>query len=79
LDLRRLLASACRQRIIETLSRVGQTHITDLVCRINSTYGQVNRNLKYLNSNPRARGKNAIKQGSNTPKTLCAEEAIYLN
>jgi DNA-binding transcriptional ArsR family regulator len=48
LDLGRLIASTCRQRILEALSEVRQTHITDLVRRINSTYGQVNRNLQIL-------------------------------
>jgi predicted transcriptional regulator len=48
LDLGRLIASTCRQRIVEALSEVRQTHITDLMRRINSTYGQVNRNLLIL-------------------------------
>lgn len=48
MDLGRLIASTCRQRIVEALSEVRQTHITDLVRRINSTYGQVNRNLQIL-------------------------------
>ncbi|UCE16356.1 MAG: hypothetical protein JSV12_01710 [Candidatus Bathyarchaeota archaeon] len=48
MDLGRLIASTCRQRILEALSEVRQTHITDLVRRINSTYGQVNRNLLIL-------------------------------
>ena len=48
MDLGRLIASTCRQKILEALSTVGQTHVTDLVRRINSTYGQVNRNLQIL-------------------------------
>ena len=48
MDLGRLMASSCRQRILEALSRVGQTHMMDLVRMVNSTYGQVNRNLQIL-------------------------------
>jgi len=48
LDLGRLIASTCRQRILEALSEVRQTHVTDLVRRVNSTYRQVNRNLEIL-------------------------------
>ena len=48
MDLRRLMASSCRQKILETLSRLGQTHMMDLVRKVNSTYTQVNRNLKIL-------------------------------
>lgn len=48
MNLGRLIASSCRQRILEALSEVRQTHVTDLVRRVNSTYGQVNRNLQIL-------------------------------
>jgi len=48
MDLRRLIASSCRQKIIEALSEVRQTYVTDLVRRVNSTYTQVNRNLQIL-------------------------------
>lgn len=48
LDLGRLMASSCRQKILETLSRVGQTHMMDLIRKVNSTYTQVNRNLRIL-------------------------------
>ena len=42
------MASSCRQKILATLSRVGQTHMMDLVRKVNSTYTQVNRNLQIL-------------------------------
>jgi len=48
LDLGRLVASSCRQKIIATLASVGQTHMMDLVRKVNSTYTQVNRNLQIL-------------------------------
>jgi hypothetical protein len=37
LDLGRLIASSCRQRVLQTLSEVKQTHMMDLVRRVNST------------------------------------------
>ena len=42
------MASTCRQKIIATLARVQQTHMMDLVRKVNSTYTQVNRNLHIL-------------------------------
>ena len=48
MDLGRLMASSCRQKILQALSKVGQTHMMDLVRMVNSTYGQVNRNLQIL-------------------------------
>jgi predicted transcriptional regulator len=45
LDLKRLLASTCRQKILEVLSHVGQTYMMDLVRRLNSDYTQVSRNV----------------------------------
>jgi hypothetical protein len=48
LDLPRLMASSCRQKIIAVLATVRQTHIMDLVRKVNSTYNQVNRNLQIL-------------------------------
>jgi DeoR/GlpR family transcriptional regulator of sugar metabolism len=47
-DPAQLMASSCRQKILETLSKMEQTHIMDLVRRINSTYSQVNRNVQIL-------------------------------
>jgi len=48
MHLRQLIASSCRQKILETLSSLRETHLMDLVRRINSTYTQVNRNLQIL-------------------------------
>jgi predicted transcriptional regulator len=47
-DLAQLIASSCRQKILETLSKVKQTHIMELVRKVHSTYGQVNRNVRIL-------------------------------
>lgn len=47
-DSGRLMASLCRQKIITTLARVNKTHMMDLIRKVNSTYTQVNRNLRIL-------------------------------
>lgn len=48
MNLERLLASSCRQKILKGLSKVKQTPIMGLVRNINSTYVEVNRNFKIL-------------------------------
>jgi len=48
LHLRQILASTCRQKILETLARVEQTHMMELVRKTNSTHSQINRNLGIL-------------------------------
>jgi len=48
MDSRRLIASSCRQKILETLSKAGEVHMMDLVRRVNSSYTQVNRNVLIL-------------------------------
>jgi predicted transcriptional regulator len=83
LDLAQLISSSCRQKIIETLSKVKQTHIMDLVRRINSTYGQVNRNVQILeqegivNSNYHGRMR-MIKLNSDNPKTVAILKALRI-
>ncbi|MEJ2271021.1 MAG: hypothetical protein P8X91_00725 [Candidatus Bathyarchaeota archaeon] len=44
----KIIASSCRQKILETLSKVKQTHIMDLVRKVNSSYLQVDRNVQIL-------------------------------
>jgi len=46
--LRQILASSCRQKILETLAGVDQIHMMELIRKTNSTHSQVNRNLKIL-------------------------------
>jgi DeoR/GlpR family transcriptional regulator of sugar metabolism len=42
------MTSSCRQKILKELSRVKTVHVMGLVRNINSTYVEVNRNLKLL-------------------------------
>jgi predicted transcriptional regulator len=48
MDLETVVASACRRRILRVLSRAGRVHVMELVRKVNSTYSQVNPNLRIL-------------------------------
>ena len=48
MDLETVVASACRRRILRVLSRMGRVHVMELVRKVNSTYSQVNPNLRIL-------------------------------
>lgn len=48
MDLKKLVSSSCRQKIMKELSKSKKINMMGLVRRINSTYNEVNRNLKIL-------------------------------
>jgi DeoR/GlpR family transcriptional regulator of sugar metabolism len=48
MKLEQIIASTCRQKMLLSLSKVKETHITKLVRMINSTYNEVRRNLEIL-------------------------------
>lgn len=48
MDLKKLLASSCRQKILKELSKSKELNVMGLVRRINSTYNETNRNFKIL-------------------------------
>ena len=48
MDLETVMASACRRRILKVLSRAGRVNVMELVRKVNSTYSQVNPNLRIL-------------------------------
>ena len=48
MDLETVLASSCRRRILKVLSRAGRVNVMRLVRKVNSTYSQVNPNLRIL-------------------------------
>jgi hypothetical protein len=50
LELKKLVSSSCRQKILKTLSRESGMNMMNLVRKINSTYNETNRNLKILES-----------------------------
>ena len=48
MDLKKLLASSCRQKILKELEESNELNMMALVSRTNSTYNEVNRNLNIL-------------------------------
>lgn len=48
LDLKKLIASSCRQKILKALSESKEIRVMQLVHRISSPYNEVNRNLIIL-------------------------------
>jgi len=77
------MASSCRQKILEALSKVGQTHVMDLVRRVNSTYGQVNRNLQILERegivNIQYYGRlKMVKLNRENPKTVTLQKVLKM-
>jgi predicted transcriptional regulator len=83
LDLVQLISSSGRQKIIETLSKMKQTYIMDLVRKVNSTYGQVDRNVQILEKEgvviDRSVGRmRMIKLNSDNPKTAILLKALRM-
>jgi DNA-binding transcriptional ArsR family regulator len=78
-----IIASSCRQRMLLALAKVGKTHVTQLVRMINSTYGQVNRNLTILEEEgiiktERLGHLKIIKLQTDNPKTSTLLRALEL-
>jgi predicted transcriptional regulator len=83
LDLAQLISSSCRQKILETLSKVKQTDVMDLVRKVNSTYSQVNRNLRILEhegivSSHHYGHMRIIRLNNENPKTLAMLKALRI-
>jgi DNA-binding transcriptional ArsR family regulator len=75
MELKKLLASSCRQKILEELAKCKEINIMSLVCRINSTYNEVNRNLKILEReciivNSRCGRMRLVKLNRENPETV---------
>jgi predicted transcriptional regulator len=64
LNLNRILRSACRRKILKALSKKQELNMMKLVHTVNSTYNEVNRNLRILENEglvaQRHRGHNRI-------------------
>lgn len=83
MNLERLLASSCRQKILKELSRVKTVHVMGLVRNINSTYGEVNRNLKILEGEDVVTDQHVgrlrmIKLNHKNPKTKLLLQALKI-
>jgi DNA-binding transcriptional ArsR family regulator len=83
MNLRKLLASSCRQRILKELSKHKDLNVMGLVRDINSNYNEVNRNLKILeNEGIVASGRcgrlRLIKLNRENPRTLALLGALRI-
>ena len=47
-ELERIFASKCRTKILKFLAKHGETNIMNLVRKTNSTWAEVDRNIKFL-------------------------------
>jgi len=82
LKLEQIIASSCRQKILLALSKTKTTHVTNLVRIINSTYNQVDRNLRILANegiikNRCYRHVRMIELVTENPKTQAILKALY--
>jgi predicted transcriptional regulator len=81
MDLETLIASSCRRRILRVLSKSGMVNVMTLVIKVNSTYNQVNANLRVLREAGiifdehfgRAR---VIKLNKDNPRTMLLLQAL---
>ena len=48
MDLETLMSSSCRRKILKTLLRSKRINVMELVRKVNSTYNEVDRNLRIL-------------------------------
>lgn len=83
MNLEKLLTSSCRQKILKELSRVKTIHIMGLVRNINSTYIEVNRNIKILEkegivTEQRVGRMRLLKLNHENPKTKILLQALKL-
>lgn len=81
--LKQIIASSCRQKILLALAKVRETHVTQLVRMINSTYNQVNRNLAILENEKIIKTERLgylriIQLNLENPKTLTLLKALEL-
>ena len=83
MDLKRLIASSCRQKILEALSQVGQTYVMDLVRKVNSDYTQISRNVAILAREGVVIGEacgrvRMIRLNKENPKTIALLKALEI-
>lgn len=75
MELKKLLASSLRQKILKTLYECREINVMGLVRRTNSTYNEVNRNLTILEregitTDTRCGRMRLIKLNRENPKTV---------
>lgn len=83
MDLKKLLASSSRQKILKALSNSKQVNVMGLVQRINSTYNETNRNLKIFEkediiTNYRCGRQRLIMLNRENPRTRILLQALII-
>lgn len=83
MKLEQIFSSSCRRRILSVLEEIDKTHVMDLVRQVNSTYTQVNPNLKTMEkegiiSEMRISNMRIIKLNRENPKTELLLQALKI-
>jgi hypothetical protein len=83
MELEMILASSCRRRILKVLWKLERVHVMLLVRKVNSTYSQVNPNLKILEKEGITveeyyGNKRVIKLNRSNPKTGVLLEVLKI-
>lgn len=83
MDLETLVVSSCRRKIVRVLACSGRTNIMELVREVNSTYNQVNSNLRILQEEGIVFDENlgrmrVIRLNSDNPKTACLLQVLKI-
>jgi len=78
-----LLSSSCRRKILRVLSRRGRIHFMELVREVNSTYNQVNSNVRIFTEegiviDERLGRMRIIRLNRENPKTQLLLQALKL-
>lgn len=83
MDLATLVSSFCRRRILQVLSRSGQTNVMDLVRKVNGAYNHVNLNLQILREegiicDERFGRMRLVRLNKENPRTLLLLQALNI-
>ncbi len=83
MNLEKVLTSSCRQKILKELSISKSIHVMGLVRKINSTYIEVNRNLKILEkegvlTDRRVGRMRMLRLNYDNPKTVLLLQALKI-
>ncbi|MEM2129911.1 MAG: winged helix-turn-helix domain-containing protein [Candidatus Bathyarchaeia archaeon] len=83
MDLATLVSSSCRRRILQVLSRSGQTNVMDLVRKVNGAYNHVNLNLQILREegiiyDERFGRMRLVRLNKENPRTLLLLQALNI-
>ena len=83
MDLKSILGSSCRRKIIEFLAENGSTNIMQLILKVNGKYPQINSELQILKkeniiSDQRVGRMRIIRLNKENPKTMLLLQALKI-